>query len=126
MEMFRVFFSFFETAPLVVVACYREMPDLLARIVARAGGPAVSTTDGIHPELQSLSLAVMSLVLTATNLGLATSVTTGPLIAKDELAELVGLSRHWKIATLVPVGFAKGEPSERPKRKDTSQVVTFL
>jgi nitroreductase len=126
MEMFRVFFSFFETAPLVVVACYREMPDLLARIVARAGGPAVSTTEKIHPELQSLSLAVMSLVLAATNLGLATSVTTGPLIAKDELKEIVGLSRHWEIATLVPVGYARGASGERPKRKDLGQIVSFL
>ncbi len=126
MEMFRVFFSFFETAPLVVVACYREMPDLLARIVARAAGPAVSTTEKIHPELQSLSLAVMSLVLAATNLGLATSVTTGPLIAKDELKEIVGLSRHWEIATVAPVGFARGAPGERPKRKDLGQIVSFL
>lgn len=126
MAMFRVFFSFFETAPLVVIACYREMPDLLARIVTRAGGPAVSTTEKIHPELQSLSLAVMSLVLAATNLGLATSVTTGPLIAKDELKELAGISRHWEIATLVPVGYAKGDPGERPARKRLQDTVTFL
>ncbi len=126
MESFRVFFSFFETAPLVVVACYREMPDLLARIVSRAGGAAVDTVTGIHPELQSLSLAVMSLVLAATNRGLATSVTTGPLIAKETLKELLGLSRHWEIATLVPVGYAASEPGERPRRKDLSQIVSFL
>ncbi|HZU96716.1 MAG TPA: nitroreductase family protein [Planctomycetota bacterium] len=127
MEMFRVFFSFFETAPLVVVACYREMPDLLARIVARAGSATpVDTVSGIHPELQSLSLAVMSLVLAATNLGLATSVTTGPLIARDAIKEHIGLSRHWEIATLVPVGYARGEPGERPRRKDLTQVATFL
>jgi nitroreductase len=129
LEMFRVFFSFFETAPLVVVACYREMPDLLARIVSRAAngaGPSVDTVTGIHPELQSLSLAVMSLVLAATNLGLATSVTTGPLIAREKLKELLGLSRHWEIATLVPVGYARSEPGERPKRKDLGQIATFL
>jgi len=127
MEMFRVFFSFFETAPLVVVACYREMPDLLARIVARAGRTiSIDTVSGIHPELQSLSLAVMSLVLVATNLGLATSVTTGPLIAREKLGELIGLSRHWQIATLVPVGYARAEPGERPKRKELDQIATFL
>jgi nitroreductase len=126
MAAFRVFFSFFETAPLVVVACYREMPDLLARIVSRAGGANVDTVTGIHPELQSLSLAVMSLVLAATNRGLSTSITTGPLIAKERLKELLGLSRHWEIATLVPVGYGSTEPGERPKRKDLSQIVSFL
>ena len=127
LAQFRVFFSFFDTAPLVVVACYREMPDLLARIAARAGASvAVDTVTGIHPELQSLSLGVMSLVLTATNLGLATSVTTGPLIAKRELAEICGISRHWQIATVVPVGYAKEPPNERPKRKDLDQIATFI
>lgn len=125
LEMFRVFFSFFDTAPLVVVACYREMPDLLARIVGRAGA-TVDTVSGIHPELQSLSLAVMSLVLAATNRGLASSVTTGPLIAKDRLKELLALSRHWEIATLVPIGFARSEPGERPKRRDTTQFATVI
>ncbi len=131
LEMFRVFFSFFETAPLVVVACYRELPDLLARIVKRAsrgdGAPvSADTTTGIHPELQGLSLAVMSLVLTATNLGLATTVTTGPLIAKKQLGELIGLSRHWQIATMVPVGWSDDDPGPRPKRKDFEQFATII
>lgn len=133
LELFRVFFSFFDTAPLVVVACYREMPDLLARIVARAAAQdptrapvAVDTVSGIHPELQSLSLAVMSLVLTATNLGLATSVTTGPLIAREALEPLCEISRHWRIATLVPVGYAKSAPGERPRRKDLEQIATYI
>jgi nitroreductase len=125
LDAFRVFFSFFDTAPLVVVACYREMPDLLARIVGRAG-ETVDTVSGIHPELQSLSLAVMSLVLAATNRGLASSVTTGPLIARERLKELLALSRHWEIATLVPIGYARAEPGERPKRKDFSQIATFI
>lgn len=133
LEQFRLFFSFFETAPLVILACYREMPDLLARIVARAAASdpsrppvSVDTVSGIHPELQSLSLAVMSLVLTATNLGLATSVATGPLIARERLEELAGLSRHWRIATVVPVGYALEPPGERPRRKDLDQIATFL
>lgn len=133
LAMFRSFFSFFASAPLVVFACYREMPDLLARLVERAAKVRpdlppveVDTVSGIHPELQSLSLATMSLVLAATNLGLAASVTTGPLIAKDELAGLIGLTRHWTIASVVPVGWAAGDPGARPKRKDLDQIASVI
>lgn len=133
LALFRVFFSFFETAPLVVFACYREMPDLLARIADRASRArpdrppvAVDTVSGIHPELQSLSLGVMSLVLAATNFGLATSVTTGPLIAREALEGLIGLSRHWRLASVIPVGFSAEELGPRPKRKDLDQIATVI
>ena len=52
----------------------------------------------------STALAVENLLLTAHALGLGASGMTGPLLATDQLAELLHVPPSWHFVAVIPVG----------------------
>ncbi len=78
-----------------------------------------------HPNLQTIGAAVENMLLTAVDLGYGACWLTAPLVAKDELQELLGIKSPDFLVCLVAVG----KPNEdiHPKqKKDINQIFTLI
>lgn len=121
------YFTRFENAPVVMVPLYRPLT-LLSSMV----GPGLAAKDQrniIQMEQQSglvsTSLAIENLLLMAHDLGLGASGLTGPLIAADDLREILAVPAGWEIAALIAVGY----PDEQPPatvRKPAGNVIRWI
>ena len=126
-EDYRKYFVHFREAPAVIVPLYRD-----AEILGRMVGPTVDPRDRASIELMesrtgivSTALAVENLLLKATELGLGTSMMTGPLVAEAALRERLDVKASWHILAFVAVGV----PAETPNptvRKEVAQVIRWV
>lgn len=118
------YFTRFENAPVVIVPVCRPLT-LLSSMV----GPDLLAKDRkniIYMEEQSglvsTSLAVENLLLMAHEVGLGASGLTGPLIAADELREILSVPTGWNIVALVAVGYPDEQPE--PTARKAAEAVT--
>jgi nitroreductase len=110
------YFTRFESAPVVIVPLFRGAP-LLSSLM----GPGLLERDRAQlaqlerdSGLIGAALALENLLLMAQEVGLGASAMTGPLVAADRLAAVLGVPAGWGIVALVPVGF----PAETPEPTD--------
>jgi nitroreductase len=120
------FFEPLQTAAAIVVPQYREYPDLLAELIRSGGGdPAMlPTASAMQAELCSTSAAVMALLLQAHAEGLGGCWMAGPMVARDEVQALLGISPPWRMIGAIALGWPAEEPQPRP-RKPIGQVVQW-
>ena len=113
------YFTRFENAPLTIVPLFRPLTvlsnmlpeqDAVIRAMERDSG------------LIGTSLALENLLLAAHAAGLGASGMTGPLIAMNELRELLRVPPSWEIAALVPVGYPDETPA--PTARKAPETVT--
>lgn len=95
-------FTFFETAPVLLVPYCRETSTMKSILREHA-------TDAIlaweHDNLtKSLSCVAMMILLAAESLGLGACYMTGPLLAGKELNGILGLRDNFLPGALIPVG----------------------
>lgn len=110
-------YSRFDVAPaLIAIACRRT--DDLQRQVLNADADAVAGST------ISAAMAAQNLMLTAHALGLGTCCFTGPLAARKELEELLGLHRRHALVCLIAVGVPDETPSA-PARKPLRYITRF-
>ena len=119
-----------EPAAGIIVPQYREHDDLIASFIASGGGdPSRFTTSAaMHAELASTAAAVMLLLVAAHAEGLGACWMAGPMIARDELARLLGIAPPWKLLGAVSLGYPL-DPSATPPspgRKPLDRVVDFI
>jgi nitroreductase len=121
------YFTRFETAPVVIVPLYRPLT-LLSSMV----GPDLLPNDRRNvicmeeqSGLVSASLAVENLLLAAHEMGLGASGLTGPLIAADELREILSVPSGWNIVALIALGYPDEQPVS-PGRKVPSAVTKWI
>ena len=121
------YFTRFESAPVVIVPLYRPLT-LLSSMVG-TGLSAKDRQNITSMEQQSgivsTSLAVENLLLMAHDMGLGASGLTGPLIALDELREILSVPTGWGIVALVAVGYPDEQPPA-PSRKPSDQVTRWI
>jgi len=121
------YFRRFEAAPSVIVPLFREITTLSnltgSRLAAddRRRIAAMERDSG----LIGVSLALQNLLLACHAAGLAASAMTGPLVASDDLREILKVPASWSIAALVPIGYADEAPPPT-QRKSGSQVTQWL
>ena len=101
-------FSRFEHAPLVLVAYHRANNVLTERL-------------GMPPErdlgaIESVSAAIMNLLLAAHALGLGACWMTGPLVAGAALEALLSIPAGWRLSAVVPVGIPNESPPAPARR----------
>jgi nitroreductase len=121
------YFTRFERAPAVIVPICRGH-----RVLSHLVGPDLPQPqrDRIlemerDSGLTGTALALMNLLLVASELGLGASAMTGPLLAADRLREILEIPKSWGIVALVPVGY----PAEAPvptDRKTIDKVVRWI
>ena len=121
------FYEPLRDAAAIVVPQYRPYPDLIANLIASGGGdPAKYTTAGaMQAELVSTSAAIMALLLQAHAEGLGACMMAGPMIAKDQIHALLGITEPWQMVGAIALGhLAMPLPTNTP-RKPMDRVVTW-
>jgi nitroreductase len=121
------YFTRFEDAPVVIVPIYRPLT-LLSNMVDE-NLSAKDQQNIVFMEQQSgvvsTSLAMENLLLMAHELGLGASGLTGPLIARDDLSEILAIPPGWGIVALVAVGYPDEKPAA-PARKSPAEVTRWF
>ncbi|MFA6769705.1 MAG: nitroreductase family protein [Bacteroidales bacterium] len=105
-ELFKDYseiFTFFEKAPVLFIPIFRISPIIKSNL-----------RKNITPELllwerdnsvKSISCVSMLMLLAAESLGLGACYMTGPLLAGEELGQILNLAQGRLIGALIPVGY---------------------
>lgn len=115
-------------APILVFPQYRLFDDLIARLIASGGGdPAHFSTPStaMQSDLVATSASVMALLLQAQAEGLGACWMAGPMVAKGDIGEILGIREPWRLVG----GIALGWPGEQPEakgRKPVERVVQWF
>jgi len=112
------YYTFFENAP-AVIAVFMESYDAgTERVLAKMGYEAEEIKRlRPLPGLQSVAAAVEHMLLATHALGYGSCWMTGPLVAQDAFAKLLGYGKERFIAALLPVGVPDEHPQARPRKR---------
>jgi len=121
------FSTFFADAPLVIAVVRRPYRSVMARAVEGASLSAadINAMRG-YPDVQSIGAAIEHLLLAATELGYGSCWLSGPLIAREALEPLLGITAPDQLAALVAVGLSAVPPNEGHDRRTVDEILQFL
>jgi len=114
-------FTFFVDAPVVVAVVKMPYESITQKIMKRYDIKGTKTT----ADVQGPSAAVQNLLLAAHSMGYGACWMTGPLIAKEKLELVLGISPPDELMALVPVGRPALMP-DAPPRKGISEITRYL
>ena len=97
-------FTAFETAPVLFIPTFR-VPFALSRMF-NDRNDFISEWERDN-YVKSISCVAMLVILAAESLGLGSCYMTGPLIAEEQLIELLNINKEKRIGALIPVGYSK-------------------
>jgi nitroreductase len=117
------FSIFFEKAPAVIFVFVSPYESVLERGVAL-------THDEVnrmraYPDMQSVGACIQNMLLAAVNMGLGACWMTSPLIAKQEIAEMLAVDTSFELAAMVVVGHPSREFSPKSK-KEIDTILDFV
>jgi nitroreductase len=118
-----LFFStFFGEAPAVFVVLRRPYEAIIDRLLPGTGisHEQISALRG-YPDIQSIGASIEHLLLAAAALGYGGCWLSGPLVARQELEQLLGVRPPWNLAALAAVGKPAGAV-ERQERKPLEEI----
>ncbi len=113
------YFTFFENAPLVVIACFTPRPNYINALTGRSLRPE----DNIE-QTTAIGAAIQNLLLAAHSFGYGACWMSGPLIAEERIIKLLKLD-GLRLAAVIPVG-AAAETPQQPKRKDINKLAAKI
>jgi nitroreductase len=113
------YFTFFENAPLVFVACFTPRPNYINALTGRSLRPE----DNLE-QTTAAGAAIQNLLLAAHSLGYGACWMSGPLIAEERIIKLLKLD-GLRLAAVIPVG-AAAETPRQPKRKDVNKLTARI
>ncbi len=119
------FSTFFVDAPAVVAVLRCPYDAVVDEVLPKAQ----LTHENVNqmrgcPDLQSIGAAIQNLLLAATDMGYGACWLSGPLVARQELESLLGVSEPWSLAALVAVGRPAGEVRQKEK-KPVDEILEF-
>lgn len=80
-----------------------------------------------YPGIQGIGAAMENLLLAAANMGYGGCWMTGPLYAKYEIKDYLGLDKEgFDLACITPIGVPVSSDLKSPPRKPLSEVATFI
>ncbi len=123
--------DFFRDAPAciaVLMGRYSSIADQILR--ARGESDALAREIRSHRQvgssgLQSAAAAITYLLLLLHYFGLGATWMAGPLQAKKEIEQMLGVQPEWHFVALIPVGYPAENPEVRA-RKAIKEVVQFF
>lgn len=110
-ERYRYYFTFYETAPCLIVVCGKPYQSIPGKALSLAF-PKKAKKSPVSSLEQSVSSAVQTFILAATELGYGTCWTTGPLLAADKIKKIIEIPENWIIFSLIPIGLPAKSPSK--------------
>ena len=119
--------TFFAEAPLVVAVVLLPYESVVADALegSRLTGPQVNAMRG-QPDVQAIGAAVEHLLLAATDLGYGGCWMSGPLVAREALERLLGISPPGRLAAMVAIGRPTGENHTPRDRKSLDEVLRVI
>jgi len=121
------YFTRFRLAPALIIPMYKKM-HMLSNMLSGDVDQVTSNNIGameFNSGIVSTSLAIQNLLLYAHASGLGASCMTGPLIAMDEIRNIVGIPPQWHIACFIPIGYTDEQPKAQD-RKSVDSVLRFI
>jgi len=115
--------TWFKEAPVVIAVTTKRYRSRIDRTLLEAGY-AEEEVDSLRcrPDLQSLGAVIQNMLLTAHANGYGTCWLTGPMVARKQLEEYLGVKSPEIIAALV----ALGRPEYSPPRPQTNPLEEFI
>jgi nitroreductase len=118
------YFTFFQNAPVIIVPLYKPYPSsVYAYLMDEEEEEFLDMGNALG--IMSASAATQNLLLAAHSLGLGGCWMHGPLWARAELREILGVKEPWEILAIVPIGVPAVIPKP-PRRKRVRLIVKFL
>jgi nitroreductase len=96
------YLTFFQNAPLIIIALFKQSFSFLEDLLKKIN--LASADRKVNSELMSVSMAIQNLQLAAHTLGIGTCCMTGPLIAANEIKNILDVRPPFEIAAIIPVG----------------------
>jgi nitroreductase len=106
--------TFFREAPILIGLAGKPYEDVFGRGVQI--NPEEMDKIRNYPDMQSAGACIQNLLLSAHAKGYGACWMSGPLIAKDELQNMLGITDPWSLITFVAFGEPKDTVSPKPKR----------
>jgi nitroreductase len=110
------YFSFFESAPLVIAVFFNPRPNFVNVIT----GKNIRPEDNLE-QTTAAGAAIQNLLLAAHEAGYGACWMSGPLVAENEIAAILK-QKGMRLAALIPVGVPLETPAP-PKRKDPRTLI---
>jgi coenzyme F420-0:L-glutamate ligase/coenzyme F420-1:gamma-L-glutamate ligase len=110
-----------------VVPQYRDYPDLIGDFIESGGGDRdkYPTAKAMQAELCSTAAACLALLVQANAEGLGGCWMAGPMIARDLICPLLGISAPWHMVGAIALGHPASAPPTQP-RKELGRVVQWF
>ncbi len=99
-------FTFFKNSPSLFIPVFRIQPVLSTLMEKSEEDINIWERDNY---VKSIACVSMLILLAAESLGLGGCFMTGPLIAEDEIKNILNIKLHKRIGAIIPVGYSKGE-----------------
>lgn len=111
------FSTFFGRAPAVIAVLSRPYEAIVDRVLDNTllSHDALNAMRG-YPDIESIGAAVENLLLAAEDMGYGACWLSGPLVAREELERMLGVSEPWRLAAMVAVGRPVSSHKQRDKK----------
>lgn len=121
------YITFFGNASALICCFVEPYRALLERLLSRYA-PELSVSTRENASVQSVAAAVENMLLAAHAMGYAGCWMTGPLIAKEEIEELVKPEGKWGLLAVIALGRRdKNRPEPKaPERRPRDDVVSYF
>lgn len=110
----KYFSVFFGLAPAIIVAFCRPFLTMEDKALSTLN-MQLKTPIAMFSVQQSMGAALQNITLAAHAKGFGTTWMTGPLIADQEIADLLEVPNPWVLAALLPIGRPAQNPKPRPR-----------
>ena len=119
--------TFFGDAPLAVAVVLMPYESVVQDALeeSRLTGAQVNAMRG-QPDVQSLGAAVEHLLLAAADLGYGGCWMSGPLVAREALERLLGISPPGRLAAMVAIGRPAGAAHTPRERKAVDEILRVI
>ena len=118
LQKYVIMFDWFSHAPALIVISAKKPESFLCHILGDTVGDVAGT------EI-SAAMAAQNLMLAAYVSGIGSCCVTGPLVAQEELKELLEIGKGRKIICLIALGYPAEQP-EAPPRKPVEKISKYI
>jgi nitroreductase len=117
------YYTFFDQAPVVIAILGLAYASKTTALLSQYGqAPEAKVVDAGQ---QSIGACIQNLLLAAHALGYGTCWMTGPMVAQQQLEDLLRVADPWHLMALIPVGRPAVHPPA-PARPDLDQIITVI
>jgi nitroreductase len=119
-------YTFFNDAPVVLAVVEKPYIGSIDNILEKTDKDRNYVRKFIvNPGLQSVSSFITHILLLCHNEGLGACWMTGPLIAKEEMEDILGIKSPDNLVALIPIGKPVERNSKTP-RKNVSEIIEVI